>query len=87
MRWAVNKLLDWRGVPVLGQDGKTRVITLAGILRSLGSINEGRDAEHRITYSCLRIHANRHYELAGKVAYFSAQMDRELRNALGGKRR
>jgi len=35
-------------------------------------------------YDSLRVHAKRHYDLAGITAHWRAQMHKELRNALGG---
>jgi hypothetical protein len=60
-------------------------ITYRTILGWLDPINMGRDSGDRITYDSLRVHAKRHYELAGIAAYWSARMDTELRNALGHK--
>jgi hypothetical protein len=78
VRRLVNKLLDWRGVPIPG--GGT--ITYRTILGWLDPINMGRHPGDRITYDCLWVHAKRHYELVGVAAYLSARMDRELRDAL-----
>jgi hypothetical protein len=83
VRRLVNDLLDWHGVPILGR-GKT--VTYADILRDLEPLNKGRDKRDRITYDSLWVHAKRHYDLAGMVAYWSARMDKELRKALGGQR-
>jgi hypothetical protein len=80
VRILVNELLDWHGGPIILGRGKTHRITYADILRAL---NEGRDKRDRITYDSLWIHAKRHYELAGIVAYWRSRMDKELRNALG----
>ena len=38
----------------------------------------------RIAYDSLWIHAKRHYEIAGRAAYWSTRMYKELRNALRG---
>jgi hypothetical protein len=83
VRILVNELLDWHGGPIILGRGKTHRITYADILRAL---NEGRDKRERISYDSLWIHAKRHYDLAGIVAYWSARMDKELRKALGGQR-
>ncbi|MGZ3680045.1 MAG: hypothetical protein ACXVDI_15900 [Ktedonobacterales bacterium] len=84
VRRLINDLLDWRGVPVFLEGGKTHRITYADILRTLEPLNEGRDKRDRITYDSLWVHAKRHYDLAGIVGYWSARMDKELRKALGG---
>ena len=84
MRVVVNELLDWRGVPVILEGGKTHLITLTEILRSLEPLNEGRDKRRRITYDSLWVHAKRHYGLAGIAAYWRTRMSKELRKALGG---
>ena len=84
VRVLVNQLLDWRGTEIILGRGKTHVVTYADILRDLEPLNEGRDKRNRITYSSLWVHAKRHYDTAGKVAYLRAWMDRELRKALGG---
>ena len=62
VRVVVNQLLDWRGVPVILGRGKIHRITLTEILRSVETLNEGRDARDRITYDSLWIHAQRHYK-------------------------
>jgi hypothetical protein len=85
VRRLVNALLDWRGVPIPYEGGKTRRITYSTILGWLEPINEGRPKGDRITYDSLWIHARRHYDLAGIAAYWGARMDKELRNALGHK--
>ena len=85
-RIQVNKLLDWHGMPVFLEGGKTHWTTYADILRVLEPLNEGRDERDRITYDSLWIHAKRHYEIAGIAAYWSARMHKELRNAQRGKR-
>jgi hypothetical protein len=82
VRRLVNDLLDWHGVPIIREGGKIHRITLTEILRSLEPLNEGRDRRDRITYDSLWIHAQRHYSLAGKAAYWSAPMNKELRNVL-----
>ena len=69
MRVAVNDLLDWHGVPIFLGRGKVRRITLTEILRDLAPLNEGRDKKDRITYDSLWVHFQRHYSLAGQVAY------------------
>ena len=35
-------------------------------------------------YDSLRVHAKRHYDLAGLTAYWRARMHKELMKALGG---
>ena len=85
VRRAVNDLLDWRGVPVIPEGGnKRRRITYTDILGMLEPLNEGRAKRDRITYDSLWIHAKRHYDLAGLVAYWRAQMYKDLRIALAG---
>ena len=84
VRILVNGRLDWRGVPVIAEGGKTRRITLAEILRDLEPLNEGRDKRHQITYDSLWIHAKRHYDLAGIAAYWRTRMYKEFRKALAG---
>jgi hypothetical protein len=61
LRILVNELLDWRGVPIILEGGKSRRITLTEILRDLAPLNEGRDNRHRISYDSLWVHAKRHY--------------------------
>ena len=83
VRRLVNDLLDLRGAPAIVVGGnKGRRISYTDILGMLEPLNEGRDKGDRITYDSLWIHAKRHYDLAGIVAYWSAQMDNELRKAL-----
>ena len=84
VRVVVNGLLDWRGVPVLREGGKTHRITLTEILRDLEPLNEGRDTGDRISYDSLWIHAKRHYDLAGVAAYWRTRMYKEFRTALAG---
>jgi hypothetical protein len=80
-----NRLMaDWHGAPIILGRGKTHVVTYADILRDLEPLNEARDKRGRITYDSLWVHAKRHYDLAGITAYWTARMDKELRNALGG---
>ena len=83
MRSLANELLDLRGVPVILEGGKTHLVTYADILRDLAPLNEGRDKRDRITYDSLWIHAKRHYDLAGRVAYWKTRMSKEFRKALG----
>jgi hypothetical protein len=83
VRLFVNKLLDWRGAPIILGLGKTHVITYADILRDLEPLNEGRDERDRITYSSLWVHAKRHYDLAGLMAYWRAPTENERSNAQG----
>jgi hypothetical protein len=84
VRVLVNKLLDWHGAPFILGRGKTHMVTYADILRDLEPLNNGRDKKDRITYDSLRVHAKRHYDLAGITAYWRARMHKELMNALGG---
>ena len=84
MRVVVNELLDWRGVPIILDRGKTHRITLTEILRDLAPLNEGRDKRHRITYDSLWVHAKRHYDLAGTAAYWRTQMYKKFKKALRG---
>jgi hypothetical protein len=86
LRISVNELLDWRGVPVFLEGGKTHRITYTDILEKLEPLNEGRDGGDRITYSSLWVHAKRHYDIAAVAAYWRTQMVKEFRNALGGVR-
>ena len=85
-RFQVNKLLDWHGVPVFLEGGKTHWTTYADILRVLEPLNEARDTRDRITYDSLWIHAKRHYEIAGIAAYWSVRINKELRYAFGKSR-
>ena len=78
VRVLVNELLDWRGVPIIREGRKTHRITLTEILAWLEPLNEGRDKRDQITYDSLWIHAKRHYDLAGLVAYWGAQMSKEF---------
>ncbi len=87
MRRLVNDLLDWRGVPIRLGRGKTHRTTYASIIRALEPINEARGEGDRISYSSLWVHAKRHYDIDGIVAYWSARMPRELRNAMRGSGR
>jgi hypothetical protein len=86
VRHLVNELLDWRGVPVFVEDGKTHRITLRDIIRAMEPLNQGRDPRDTITYSSLWVHTRRHHDIEGVAAYWSARMYKELRNALGGRR-
>jgi hypothetical protein len=79
VRTLVNELLDWRGVPIVRGRGKIHRITLTEILRDLEALNEGRDARDRITYDSLWIHFQRHYSLAGRVAYRRARARKEFK--------
>ncbi len=79
MRVAVNELLDWHGIPIILSRSKVRRITLTEILRHLAPLNEGRDTKDRITYDSLWVHFQRHYGLAGQVAYRRARMSKEFR--------
>jgi len=78
----VNELLDWRGVPIILGRGKTHMVTYADILRDLEPLNERRDKKDRITYDSLRVHAKRHYDLAGIMADWEAKLDKEMKNVL-----
>ena len=83
VRVLVNELLDWRGVPIIVGRGKTHMVTYADILRDLEPLNERRDKKDRITYDSLRVHAKRHYDLAGIMADWEAKLDKEMKNVLG----
>lgn len=82
VRVAVNELLNWRGVPVVQQDGRSHAITLTEILAQLQPLNDGREKGDRITYNSLWIHAKRHYDLAGMAAYWNTRMLTEFTDAL-----
>jgi hypothetical protein len=58
-------------------------ITEAGVF---GQPEGGRVHDDRValTYDSLWVHAKRHYDLAGIMAYWRARMHKELMNALGG---
>ena len=84
VRTLVNKLLDWRGVPIRQADGTPHKITYASILRDLEPLNEARHGWVRITYSSLWVHAKRHYDIDGIVAYWGARIHKELRRGLRG---
>jgi hypothetical protein len=83
VRVLVNALLDWRGIPAHFGTGKAHVVTYTDILRELEPVNKVRDKKNRITYSSLRVHAKRHYELAGIMDYWEARLDKEMKNVLG----
>ena len=83
VRVLVNELLDWRGIPAHFGTGKAHVVTYTDILRELEPVNKCRDKKNRITYSSLRVHAKRHYELAGIMDYWEARLDKEMKNVLG----
>jgi hypothetical protein len=83
VRILVNELLDWRGVPAYFGTGKAHVVTYTDILRELEPANKGRDKKNRITYSSLRVHAKRHYELAGIMDYWEARVEKEMKDVLG----
>ena len=76
VRVAVNELLDWHGIPIILSRSKVRRITLTEILRHLAPLNEGSDTKDRITYDSLWVHFQRHYSLAGQVAYRRARCPR-----------
>ena len=75
--------MDWRGVPVFLEGGKTHRITYADILHRLAPLNEGRDEGDQITYSSLWVHAKRHYDIAVVVAYWSDRAHRKSPGVLG----
>ena len=83
VRVLVNELLDWRGIPAHFGTGKAHVVTYADILRELEPVNRGRDKRNQITYDSLRLHAKRHYDLAGIMDYWEARLDKEMKNVLG----
>ena len=78
---ASTDLLDWHGVSIFLGRGKVRRITLTEILRHLAPINEGRDDKDRITYDSLWVHFQRHYDLAGIVAYRRTRMAKEFKKS------
>ena len=79
VRIRANELLDWRGVPIILGRGRFHRITLTDILRDLAPLNEGRDKKDRITYDSLWVHCQRHYDLAGTVAYRRTRMAKEFK--------
>jgi hypothetical protein len=85
VRRLVDHLLDWRGTPIIGSRGKAQVVTYTDILRWLAPLNEAREKGQRITYDSVWNHANRHYGLAGIVAYWRGPVIREVVNALREK--
>jgi hypothetical protein len=84
VRRLVNERLDWRGVPIPLGRGKAHRVTYADLLRDLAPLNEGRDKKDRITYDALWIHAKRHYDIAGRLAYWSARIIKDFKTALRG---
>jgi hypothetical protein len=79
VRRLVNKLLDWQGVPI---PGTGKAVTYRMVLAWLDPINAERSSKDQITYDSLWIHAKRHYELAGVMAYWGSRMEKELREGL-----
>ena len=79
MRLCASTSMNWRGVPVIREGGKTHRITLTEILRDLAPLNEGRDKRDQITYDSLWVHAKRHYDLAGIAAYWRTRMSKEFK--------
>jgi hypothetical protein len=79
IRSLVDDLLDLRGVPIILDRGKIHRITLTEILRDLAPLNEGCDTRDRITYDSLWVHAKRHYDLAGIVAYRRTRTAKEFK--------
>lgn len=77
VRLRVNVLLDWHGVSMRWDHGQVNALTYSAILRD---VNDGRDEADQITHASLRVHAKRHYELAGIVDHWAAQMDKKLRS-------
>lgn len=86
VRSQVNRLLDWRGVPILLEGGTTHRITLNDIALAVEPLNQGCDPRDRLTYSSLWVHTRRHHDVEGVAGYWCARMYKELRNALGGRR-
>ncbi|HNK15515.1 MAG TPA: hypothetical protein PKL10_02500 [Nitrospira sp.] len=84
VRRLVNEMLDWRGFPIHLGCGKKSVVTFASILRDMEPLNEGRDIGDWITYNSLWVHAKRHYDIDGVVAYWGARIFKELRMGLRG---
>jgi len=86
IRLLVNSLLNWRGVPIPLGGRKTHVVTYADIVRTLQSINVGRDKRDQVSYSSLWVHARRHFDLDGISAYWGGgRIIKEVRKALGDK--
>ncbi len=79
VRVVVNKLLDWRGVPIIRKGRKAHRITLTEIPRSLEPLNEGRDQRDQITYDNLWVHGKRHYDFAATAAYRRTLMAKEFK--------
>jgi hypothetical protein len=48
-------------------------------------LNMVLDEKDRITYDSLRVHANRHYGLAGIASYWRHRAIRDVQNALSEK--
>jgi hypothetical protein len=49
-----------------------------------GAVSRSFGKRDQISYHSLWVHTKRHYNLAGRVAYWRTRMSKELRNALGG---
>lgn len=82
LRHEVDRMLDWRGVPVKGASGRMRHVTYTDALRALEPLNDGRDERDRITYDSLWVHAKRHYDIDGVMAYWSTHLMPEFRKNL-----
>jgi hypothetical protein len=86
LRMLANRLLDWRGTPILVGRKKAHVVTYADILRDLNPINACRDHGDQITYSSLWVHAKRHHDVGAVAAYQMARMVKELVKSLGSSK-
>lgn len=82
VRIVVNQLLDWRGIRTTPGQRRSHKVTYASILRDLEPLNKARSGCERITYNSLWVHAKRHYDLDGVVAFWSNRIGRELVAAL-----
>ena len=71
----VNKLLAY----------KPMGLSIADILRIVEPVNEGRSKNRRVTYSSLRVHSRRHYDIQTPAAaiWTGIKLDQALTNALG----
>ncbi len=83
IRRTVNKLLIWRGVPML-VGGRCRSVTYVDVVDALAPINHTLPEGRRITYSSLWVHAKRHYDANAAVGWWCTKLERELRAALAG---
>ncbi|MCV7366651.1 hypothetical protein [Mycolicibacterium duvalii] len=85
-RRTVNHLLDRRQAlltvrdvcEVVGQEVSAPGLTYRAILGHLEPLNALRPERDQITYDSLWVHAQRHHDWRGVVAYWCARLDREL---------